>query len=69
MTRQELIDAMDKGLPVRWMNDGYKCYKDTAGQYLQTCIRNGSTIGIFHQDNVGMNVKPEDCYIIQTNNG
>ncbi len=66
MTRQELIDAMDKGLPVRWMNDGYECYKDTSGQYLKTFIHNGHTIGIFHRDNVGMNVNPEDCYILKT---
>lgn len=63
MTRQELIDAMDKGLPVKCVNDGYDCYKDTSGQYLKTFRHNGYTIGIFHKDNIGMNVDAEDCYI------
>lgn len=63
MTRQELVDAMDAGLPVRWKNDGYHCYLDEAGQYLKTFIPNDHTIGIFHRDGVGMNVEPSDCYI------
>ena len=65
MTRQELIDAMDAGLPVRWMNDGYHCYRDSVGQYLKTFIHNDHTIGIFHRDGVGMNVDPADCYILE----
>tara|TARA_R110000765_G_scaffold313756_2_gene406699 strand:+ start:178 stop:453 length:276 start_codon:yes stop_codon:yes gene_type:complete len=63
MTRTELIAAMDAGLPVRWMNDGYECYKDTTGEYLKTFTPNDHTIGIFHRDGVGMNVDASDCYI------
>ena len=63
MTREELIDAMDSGLDVRWMNDGYKCYRDTSGEYLKTFTHNQHTIGIFHRDGIGMNVNPADCYL------
>lgn len=63
MTRQQLIDAMDAGLDVRWHNDGYVCYLDTSGQYLKTFTPNGYTIGIFHRDGAGMNITPSDCYI------
>ena len=67
MTRQELIKAMDDGLQVRWKNDGYKCYKDTFqsgnSEYRKTFTPNGYTIGIFHRDNIGMNLDPADCYI------
>jgi len=63
MTKQQLIDAMDAGLDVRWHNDGYICYRDRSGQYLKTFEPNGHTIGIFHRDGVGMNITPSDCYI------
>jgi hypothetical protein len=63
MTREELIQAMNTGLDVRWMNDGYICYLDTSGEYLKTFTPNDHTIGIFHKDGVGMNVDPKDCYI------
>ena len=63
MTKQELINAMDAGLSVRWKNDGYHCYRDSAGQYLKTFTHNDYTIGIFHRDGVAMNVDPSDCYI------
>ena len=67
MTRQELIKAMDDGLEVRWKNDGYECYKDTFpsgnSEYRTTFIPNGYTIGIFHRDNIGMNLDPRDCYL------
>lgn len=64
MTREQLIAAMDSGLPVRWKNDGYKCYRDRCGQYLKTFEPNGHTIGIFWRDGIGMNVDPRDCYIM-----
>ena len=48
MNREELVAAMDAGLPVRWKNDGYRLYRDTLGQYLQT---------------FEPNVDPKDCYI------
>jgi hypothetical protein len=63
MTREELVEAMNAGLPVRWKNDGYVCYLDTSGQYLKTFTPNDHTIGIFHRDGIGMNVDPADCYI------
>ena len=62
MTRQELINAMDEGKAVRWMHDGYICYKDKSGQYLKTFEHNNHTIGIFHRDGIGMNINPADCY-------
>lgn len=65
MTRQELIDAMDAGEQVRWMNDGYICYRTECGEYLKTFTPNDYTIGIFHRDGVGMNVDPKDCYILE----
>jgi hypothetical protein len=65
MTRQELIDAMDAGKQVRWMNDGYICYRTEYGEYLKTFTPNDYTIGIFHRDGVGMNVDPKDCYILE----
>lgn len=64
MTKQELIDAMELGLPVKWKNDGYICYKGKCGEYLKTFIHNDHTIGIFHRDGVGMNIDPSDCYIL-----
>jgi hypothetical protein len=63
MKLEELVAAMDAGLDVRWMNDGYVCYLDTSGKYLKTFIHNDYTIGIFHRDGIGMNVDPKDCYI------
>ena len=63
MTREELVEAMNAGLPVRWKKDGYVCYLDTSGQYLKTFTPNDHTIGIFHRDGIGMNVDPADCYI------
>lgn len=63
MTRQELIDAMDAGKDVRWASDIYLCYRDSIGQYLNTCTINDSTIGIFHRDGIGMNIDPADCYV------
>ena len=71
MTKQELIDAMDAGNPVYWHHEGYICYKSKSGEYLKTFIHNDHTIGIFHRYGVGMNLKPEDCFMgmkfIETN--
>ena len=64
MNREELVAAMDAGLPVRWKNDGYQLYRGTSsGEYLKTFEPNGWTIGVFHRDGIGMNVDPKDCYI------
>lgn len=62
-SREYLIELMDQNRDVRWKTDIYKCYKDKLGQYLCTWGRNNHTIGIFHQDGVGMNIDPKDCYI------
>lgn len=66
MTREQLIAAMDDGLDVRSGNDGYKCYKDSLGQYLKTFTHNDYTIGVFHRDMIGMNVNLSECYIKET---
>ena len=63
MNREELVAAMDAGLPVRWKNDGYQLHLDTSGEYLMSHETNGWTIGVFHRDGIGMNVDPKDCYI------
>ena len=63
MTRQELIDAMDQGKTVHWHNKGYICYRNDGGEYLNTFTPTKNTIGIFHRDGIGMNIKPEDCFI------
>jgi hypothetical protein len=63
MNREELVAAMDAGLPVRWKNDGYQLFRGTSGEYLKTFKPNGWTIGVFHRDGIGMNVDPKDCYI------
>ena len=63
MTRQELVEAMDLGLTVHWANRGYVCYKDKFGEYVVTFTPNRYTIGIFHLDGVGMNLKPEECFL------
>ena len=64
-SRDQLVNAMDAGRQVRWMHSGYICYRSKYGEYLKTCIHNDHTIGIFHRDGVGMNVKPQDCYILE----
>ena len=63
MTREELIKAMDDSKEVQWKNDAYKCFKDKFGRYLVKCTLNDYIIGIFHQNGIGMNLDPEDCYI------
>jgi len=63
MTLNELIEAMDVGKKVYWKNLGYICFRDNLGQYLLTYTPNGYTIGIFHRDNVGMNIDPSDCFM------
>ena len=65
MTREQLIKAIDEGKKVYDKNIGYECYKNECGEYLVTYRPNGYTIGIFHQDGIGMNVRPEDCFIIE----
>lgn len=64
-SRDQLVEAMDAEKQVRWMHSGYICYRSKYGEYLKTCIHNDHTIGIFHRDGVGMNVKPQDCYILE----
>lgn len=63
MTRSELIEAIDAGKEVYWKNEGYICYRDNLGQYLLTYTPNSYTIGIFHLDNIGMNIDSSDCFI------
>jgi len=64
MTREQLIEAMDEGLDIRWCNDGYICKRDNLGQYLLIYPSNGYTVGVFHSDGVGMNLNPNECYIV-----
>ena len=65
MTKEQLIGAMDDGKKVYEGNIGYECYKTECGEYLVTYRPNGYTIGIFHKDGVGMNVNPENCFIME----
>lgn len=63
MTPSELIEAIDTGEKVYWKNESNICYKDNLGKYLLTYRPNSYTIGIFHLDNIGMNIDPSDCFM------
>ncbi len=63
MDLQEIKAAVDAGLEVHWMNDGYRVIKDRIGQYLIEFTPNGSIIGLTWTDGVTMNGKPSEFYI------
>jgi len=63
MTLAEIQKAITENKEVRWMNDGYKVYQDSIGQYLITFIENDYTIGLTHQNGLTLNGNAQDFYI------
>jgi len=63
MTVQEIKQAVDYGLPVRWSNSLYHVIKDSFNQYLIVCQSNQYTIGLTWQDDKTLNGEPEEFYI------
>ena len=63
MTLDEIIEAVDAGLPVRWANSGYHVTRDSIGQLIIECVQNQHIIGLTWADGVTLNGKPEDFYI------
>jgi hypothetical protein len=63
MTLAEIQKAITENKEVRWMNDGYKVYQDSIGQYLITFIDNDYTIGLTHQNDLTLNGNEQDFYI------
>lgn len=67
MELQEIKQAVDAGLPVKWANAAYDVIKDLHGQYLIVCNLNGHCIGLHGR--VGgayeneLNGKPQDFYV------
>lgn len=55
MTLAEIKAAVDAGLTVHWVNDGYVVVKDCLGRYLITFTPNDHTIGLTWTDGVTMN--------------
>jgi hypothetical protein len=57
-------DTFQSGNVVKMLN-GYLVadYGKACSEYRKTFTPNGDTIGIFHRDNIGMNLDPADCYI------
>ena len=65
MTLQEIQAAVEAGQTVCWSNPGYRVIKDSLGQWLVKFLPNGHCWGLTHQDNVTVNGKPEEFFILQ----
>ena len=61
MTLDQIKNAVDNGLTVRWMNEGYKVIRDSIGQYL---IWNygGHCVGLTRRDGT-LRESERDFYI------
>ena len=46
MNIQEIKQAVDKGLSVKWVSEAYDIIKDDLGQYLIICNLNNHAIGL-----------------------
>ena len=68
MTLQQIKDAVRKGKTVCWASPAYRVllhtFKDGREQWLIRCLLNGSCIGLAHLDEVTMNGKPEEFYLL-----
>lgn len=62
MTLDEIKSAIADGKTVHWKNDSYDVILDSKNQYLISCWRNGSCIGLTWTDGVTMNGKESDFY-------
>ena len=60
MTRNEAKQAIDRGLPVIWSNDLYKCKRDNIGQYLIICTLNNYTTGL--NENEGYKIDKAEMF-------
>lgn len=56
MTYDQVIRAVDNGVPVYWMNEGYQVIKDRLGRYLVAYTSNEYVTPLLAGD-------CEDCYI------
>ena len=63
MTIQEIKNAVDAGLRVKWANNGYDVVKDSFGQYLIVFRPNGSTIGLTNRAGDKLNGAAYQFYI------
>lgn len=64
MTVDEIKSAVDNGKEVHWKNELYQVVKDNKNQYLIKCISNNHCIGLTWVDDVTLNGKEEDFYIV-----
>mgnify|MGYP006935514056 CR=1 FL=1 len=62
MTTQEIKNAVDAGLTVRWSNGAYTVIKDTKGEYFIKCST-GNSIGLTWMDGTTLNGKEADFFI------
>lgn len=66
MNLDQIKKAVDSGMSVHWMNEGYLVVKDKAGQYLvgfAVGSNRENYVGLTWADGVTMNEKPEDFFI------
>ena len=65
MTIEEIKAAVDAGLPVRWVHDGYHVTRDGLGQYLITFKPNQNCIGLTNRAGDCLNGQSDDFYIAE----
>lgn len=63
MTLDEIIEAVDAGLEVRWANSSYHVIRGARGHLLIDCQTTGGCIGLTWADGVTLNGKPDEFYI------
>ena len=63
MTLDEIKAAVESGETVHWSNSSYTVRKDSAGQWLVVCARNGHCAGLTWRDGRTMDYKPADFYL------
>jgi hypothetical protein len=69
MNIAEIKAAVDAGKPVHWANEGYRVHRDSLGQYLITCVPNGSTIGLTDRSGRWLNGAEADFFISEPMHG
>ena len=67
MKLQEIKQAIEEGKTVCCQNDAYRVIKDSKNQYLIKCVLNNYCIGLTWADDVTLNGKEEDFYILLNN--
>ncbi len=63
MTIQEIKNAVDAGLRVKWANDGYDVVKDSIGQYLIIYRPTSYAIGLTNRAGNKLNGAAYQFYI------